>query len=220
MEVNNYNSVYNWFNNLPSSVELGFKYSQSKYVKLANVFGYKFCDVPNAYKIDFDTSLKKTLINLELSVIMPNITRFNNVINGFVCRGLFEKRFINFKLNDVPYGVGFNNKPYNLPWLVVESHIDSDILRLFYPYVLASNGVHISNTLLKFIKMTSPYCLIGFDNDEAGNKAYYIIRKNLNCERFKVPFGKKDFGELLGDNDIWLLSQNYLKSYFLHLINV
>ena len=209
-----------WFNSLPSSVELGFNYTQNKYVRLAPILGYKFCTVSDAYRVTFDDSLKKSLIRLGLNVVMPNITTFNSYLNGILCRSVSEKKFINFKMNDVPYGIGINNKPYNFPWLVVESHIDSDLLRRFYPFVIASNGVHVSNVLLQFLKMTAPYCLIGFDNDDTGNKAYYIIRKKINCERFSVPFNKKDFGDLIEDEAIWLLSKDYFKSYFSSLLHV
>ena len=137
---------------------------------------------------------------------LPNL--FQNRVIGFLLRPIYTKAFRYYSETQSPYGAGVNNKPYNAPWIIVESCLDSDYLRQFYPYVIATLGATISNFLLDFLFSTAPYIISGMDNDDAGNAAYRKLyyKYKGRVKKLEPPNNKKDFGDTL---DL-LLSNNQL----------
>ena len=185
---------------------------------------------------DFDAYLKDFIAQQGKCIVMPNM--LNNEVIGLVFRSLQSKQFRYYtKYRYIPYGAGFNtNKQYYNPWLIVESALDSDFIRNFYPYVISTNGVSVSNTIMNFLKNTCSTLYIGFDFDKAGwdsyNKLYYkhdkyaSDNKEFHIKRFETPVnfdGKhlKDFGEILDclynknivDYDNYVSSLKYSLTY-------
>ena len=130
-------------------------------------------------------------------IALPNM--FKDKVTGLLLRPIYTKTFRYFSDYILPYGAGVNNKPYYQPWVIVESCLDSDFLRQFYPYVIATQGATISNFLQEFLFSTSPYIISGMDNDDAGNMAYRKLcyKYKGRVRKLDPPNGKKDFGEIL-----------------------
>ena len=181
---------------------------RNKYEVASHYFNldYRIITGQISYKLDLPPQIKQFIMEYKEVLVLPN--RFQDRVVGFLLRPTDTKAFRYFSETQIPYGAGVNNKPYTYPWIIVESCLDSDYLRQFYPYVIATQGATISNFLLDFLFGTSPYIISGMDNDEAGERAYrklYYTYKG-RVRKLEPPNNKKDFGETL---DL-LLSNNLL----------
>lgn len=170
---------------------------------------YRIATSYDAFKNnDFDVHLKDFIAQQGKCIVMPNM--LGNEVIGLVFRSLQSKQFRYYtKYKYIPYGAGINDKQYYKPWLIVESALDSDFIRNFYPYVIATNGVSVSNNIMNFLKGTCSTLYAGFDCDKAGDEAFHRLcikysgaDKDFHIKRFKTPTnfdGKqlKDFGEIL-----------------------
>lgn len=172
---------------------------RNKYELASHYFNldYKLLTGKDAYLSDLPISLKQFIIESEEVVVLPN--RFKGEIVGFLLRSVYSKGFRYYSESKIPYGAGVNNKPYNLPWVVVESCLDSDFLRRFYPYIISSLGASVSSGLREFIFNTSPYSIIALDNDDSGNNEYSRLysRYRKKVVKLEPPLGNKDFGDTL-----------------------
>ena len=150
-----------------------------------------------AYTLDILPQVKQFIMEYQEVLALPNM--FSNKVIGFLLRPIYTKAFRYYSETHIPYGAGINNKPYSSPWIIVESCLDSDYLRQFYPYVIATQGATISNFLQEFLFSTSPYIISGMDNDDAGNMAYRKLcyKYKGRVRKLDPPNGKKDFGEIL-----------------------
>jgi hypothetical protein len=130
-------------------------------------------------------------------IALPNI--YKTEVIGLLLRPIYTKTFRYFSEHNIPYGAGVNNKPYTKPWVIVESCLDADFLRQFYPYVIATFGVTVSNFLQDFLFNTAPYVIAGFDKDEAGEQAYkkMFYKYKGKVKKIEPPLGNKDFGDTL-----------------------
>lgn len=192
-----------------SLCEIDKKYNKYAAYSLAYNNPYRIATSVDAFKYDkFDLYLKQFIADQGKCIAMPNI--FQNEVIGIMFRAITTKQFRYYtECKNIPYGAGVNNKYYMNPWLIVESALDSDFLRNFYPYVIATNGTSVSNAIMDFIKGTSSRVFVGFDSDTAGNEAFHNLcmkhsgkDKSFHLKRFLPPMnfdGKrlKDFGEVL-----------------------
>ena len=168
---------------------------------------YRLITGYDVYKYDqFDDSVKRFITAWGPCIAMPNIAE--SEVIGLVLRAVQIKRFgVYIENSSIPYGAGINNKPFDKPWVMVESALDSDFLREFYPYVLATNGVAVSKEAMDFVRNTSSVCYCAYDNDQAGENGFHRICQmysggSFKIKRLKPPSsidGKplKDFGEIL-----------------------
>lgn len=158
-----------------------------------------------AYTLDIPPIVKQFIMEYGEVLALPN--RFQDKIVGLLLRPIYTKAFRYYSESPVPYGAGVNNKPYVDPWVIVESCLDSDYLRQFYPYVIATFGATISNFLQDFLFNTAPYIISGMDNDDAGNNAYkkLFYKYKGRVRKIEPPMSKKDFGETLD----CLVTHNY-----------
>lgn len=192
-----------YFNSLPDIDK-----SYNKYAAYSLAFNnpYKIISGYEAFKYEhLDSFLKTFIIDQGKCIIMPNI--FNKEVIGMVLRSIKDKQFRYYNECKIPYGAGVNNKPYYKPWIIVESALDSDFLRNFYPFVISTNGVSVSSEYMEFIKGTCSLCYCAFDNDNAGNEAFHKLAMKhsdvgFRLKRLTPPLGLhgkplKDFGEIL-----------------------
>lgn len=194
-------SLTQFYNSLPKPFLGRNKYELSSQVL---GFDYRLLSGYQVFNSSLPSQIKQFVMEYSEVILLPN--KYNGNIIGFLLRAIKTKAFRYYSELPIPYGAGIHNKPYKAPWVIVESCIDSDYLRLFYPYVIATLGVTVSNFTLDFLFNTAPFVIVGFDNDEAGNNAYkrlYYKYKGF-VQRLNVPQGRKDFGDilqLLCDND-------------------
>jgi hypothetical protein len=183
----------------------------NKYAAYSLAFNnpYKLVTGQDAFRYDkFDNYLKQYIIDQGKCIAMPNIV--NNKVIAILFRSLSSKQFRYYtECQYIPYGAGINKKPFYKPWIIVESALDSDFLRNFYPFVIATNGTSISHNIIEFIKGTCSTLYCAFDNDKAGNTAFYNLStkysgsdKNFHIKRLRPPMSLdgtylKDFGDIL-----------------------
>lgn len=172
---------------------------RNKYEAASHYFNldYRIITGRDAFQTELPPQIKQFIMEYGEVLALPN--KFEGSIIGFLLRPIDTKSFRYYAESKIPYGAGISEKPYTSPWIIVESCLDSDFLRQYYPYVIATMGVTISRFLLDFLFNTSPYIIAGFDNDTSGNDAF----KNL-CYKYKgrvkrllPPLGNKDFGDTL-----------------------
>lgn len=179
---------------------------------------YRIVTGYDAFKYDkFDQYLKNFIIEQGKCVAMPNIV--NGEVIAIMFRSLSSKQFRYYnECQYIPYGAGLNDKPYYKPWIIVESALDSDFIRNFYPYVVATNGTTVANNILKFLIGTSSTIYCAFDNDNAGEDAFHRLcmkysGKEFHIKRLKPPMSLdgnllKDFGDVLD-----CLYKNHIDDY-------
>lgn len=100
---------------------------------------YRICTSYDAFRYEkFDNYLKNWLAEQGKVIAMPNMV--NGEVTAILFRSITSKIFRYYnECPYIPYGAGVNNKQdYSRPWLIVESALDSDFLRNFYPYVIAT----------------------------------------------------------------------------------
>lgn len=172
---------------------------RNKYETASNYLnlGYKIITGKDAYYSPFPSNIKQFIMEHGEVIALPNI--FIDKVVGVLLRPIQTKAFRYFSDYNIPYGAGINNKPYLYPWVIVESCLDSDFLRTFYPYVIATLGVSVSNFTQSFLFGTAPYVIVGFDNDEAGIDAFRRMSYKYKgrVKRIIPPFKNKDFGDTL-----------------------
>lgn len=164
---------------------------------------YRILDGRTAFSLNIPPQIKQFVGEYGEVLALPNM--YNHRVIGFLLRPITVKSFRYYSETHIPYGAGINNKPYSSPWVIVESCLDSDYLRQFYPYVIATQGATISNFLQEFLFSTAPYIISGMDNDDAGNMAYRRLcyKYKGRIKKLEPPNNKKDFGETL---DLLLLN--------------
>lgn len=172
---------------------------RNKYELASHYFnlGYKVITGRDSYNSNLPYQVKQFIMEHGEVIALPN--RYKNKIVGLLLRPIYKKTFRYFSEFTIPYGAGVNNKPYTYPWVIVESCLDSDFLRQFYPYVISTFGVTVSNFLQDFLFSTAPYIIAGFDNDEAGENAYkkMFYKYKGKVRKLIPPLGNKDFGDTL-----------------------
>lgn len=159
--------------------------------------GYKRITGKDAFPSDLPVKLKQFIMEYDEVVALPNW--FKNEVVSLLLRPISKKTFRYYSEFNIPYGSGISDKPYDKPWVIVESCLDSDFLRGYYPYVIATLGVTVSNFLQEFVFDTAPFVIVGFDNDEAGNIAYNRLcyKYKGRIKRLLPPLNNKDFGDTL-----------------------
>lgn len=200
----------------------------NKYAAYSLAFNnpYRIATGIDAFRYDgFDNYLKQFIAEQGKCIAMPNIV--NGEVTAIMFRSCSDKQFRYYnECQYIPYGAGVNEKPFHKPWVIVESALDSDFLRNFYPFVIATNGTTVSRNILSFLMGTCSTLYCAFDNDDAGNKAFHYlctkhsgIDKGFHIKRLKPPMSLeggflKDFGEVIdqlylnhtGDYDYYVLA--------------
>lgn len=183
----------------------------NKYASYSLAFNnpYRMATSVDAFRFEpFDTYLKQFIASQGKCIAMPNIV--NGDVISITFRSISDKQFRYYnECPYIPYGAGVNEKPFYKPWVIVESSLDSDFLRNFYPFVLATNGTSVSNNTMKFIIGTCSTVYCAFDNDNAGDSSFHHLckkysgtDKEIHFKRLHPPmslYGNylKDFGEVI-----------------------
>lgn len=195
-----------YFYSLPAIDE---RYNKYAAYSLAFNNPYRLATSVDAFRYDkFDSYLKQFIAENGKCIAMPSY--LNNEVVSIMFRAITSKQFRYYtECKYIPYGAGTNNKHFYQPWIIVESALDSDFLRNFYPFVIATNGTAVSNNAISFIKGTCSTVYCGFDLDKAGNESFKHLSmkysgdsNEFHIKRFYTPKnfdGKylKDFGEII-----------------------
>lgn len=135
-------------------------------------------------------------------VLIPHI--INKKVMSLTFRSIrSDKRFLKYgEFSSLMYGLGSFplNFSYGTSVIISEGNIDSDFIRTIYPYSLASLTSSLTSNHVELLRNLTNHVILAFDNDEAGNRAFYSARKKLKgmkVSRFEHNVGMKDFGDLL-----------------------
>jgi 5S rRNA maturation endonuclease (ribonuclease M5) len=138
------------------------------------------------------------------SVMIPNIIG-GRVYSISLRNNQGSKQFLKIgNVSEVMYNLG--NLPDSFRFgdtiLLVEGNLDCDFIKQFYPNTLALLTDVVSNNQLTILKRLTTKVILALDNDDAGNKGYWISKKKLEEEgisvvRFTHNDRLKDFGDLL-----------------------
>lgn len=129
--------------------------------------------------------------------------------HNLVIKPLSEKRFLSTgDLRSIPFGLyNFSNPRQNalnitesyssnLPILVVEGLRDCLNLQTIYPYTIATQTAGLSSTSIEVLRTLTHNLILGFDNDESGQKATRRAQK-LGFNSSVLSYGQyKDAGTL------------------------
>lgn len=178
-------------------LHLGFKYSKNNYRIITSGELYirgKDLDIPH-YVYQFMNFHGEALM-------MANI--INNKVISIVFRSLdHNKEFI--KLGTVKstfYGFGELSKDfrYGTPIILVEGHLDRDMMATIYPNVLGLMTNRLSKSQITILNNLTNRFILMLDNDEAGirgqKNAKYQLKGNI-IKEFKHDYRLKDAGDLV-----------------------
>lgn len=101
------------------------------------------------------------------------------------------------------YGLGKLSKDfiYGTPILLVEGHLDRDMMATIYPNTLGVMTSHLSKSQVQLLNGLTNKFILMLDNDEAGKQgtkhAKYVLKGNKIME-LKHDISLKDAGDLVG----------------------
>lgn len=131
-----------------------------------------------------------------------------NIIEGKVISIVFRsldhnKEFIKVgSTKSSFYGIGELSKDfrYGLPIILVEGHLDRDMMAEIYPNVLGIMTSHLSKSQVEILSYLTDKFILMLDNDEAGKSgqksAKYQLKGNKILE-LKHDYRLKDAGDLV-----------------------
>ena len=136
------------------------------------------------------------------AVMIANI--INDKVISIVLRSInTKKEFQKIGVSkNMLYGLGrlSPNFKFRDPIILVEGHLDRDVISEFYPNVLAITTNKISNTQTKILKGLTNRFILMLDNDDAGQAgirdAYYKL-KGCKITKIEHQAGMKDCGDLV-----------------------
>lgn len=178
----------------------------NKYMRFISQSDYKFL---SAFEVLNNISLYPDyLVSYIRShgdcVMIPNIIK-DRIYSISLRNNQGQKQFLKMgNVSEVIYNLG--NLPKDFRYgdtiLLVEGNLDCDFIKKFYPNTLALLTDVISNNQLTILKHLTSKVILALDNDEAGNKGYWISKKKLEAEgistvRFTHNAKLKDFGDLV-----------------------
>lgn len=148
-------------------------------------------------------------------ILLPNI--IDNQVYSLTFRSLkSDKRFLKYgEFSSLIYNMGNFPKDftYGTPIMIVEGNLDCDVVKELYPYTVATLTATLTNNQLNIITHLTNKVILAFDNDEAGEKGYYISCSRLSKQgirvfRFNHRDDLKDFGDLIE------LKRNDIQDYY------
>lgn len=100
------------------------------------------------------------------------------------------------------YGLGELSKDfkYGTPILLVEGHLDRDMMASIYPNTLGIMTSHLSKNQIEILTNLTNKFILMFDNDEAGIKGQNYAKYQLKGNKlmfFKHDYRLKDAGDLV-----------------------
>jgi len=111
-------------------------------------------------------------------------------IYGFLLRSVGGKGFRVCRAEGAPqllYGFHtFKNFVYGQKIILVEGAKDAEFLSSFYPFTLAMLTDSLSVDGIKILKMLTNRVVLGLDNDPAGKRMRFVLRKRLTEARISV----------------------------------
>lgn len=187
---------------------------------------FRKCSSNSSVLSNIDTNIRSFVLKSDYCIVIPNI--IDGVVVGLLFRSIPNKDFRYYtKCKQLPFGLTLD-KEYRYPWIVVESALDCLFLKEFYPYTISTLGVSVSSTHMDLLLGTSPYIVLGLDNDDPGNnmcKKLGYIYKNYEFRRLIPPRGCKDFGDILDhiynmEYSLYEFEREYMQTSIRSLISV
>jgi len=136
------------------------------------------------------------------AVMIANI--INNKVISIVFRSMdHNKEFLKFGTSkDMFYGLGdlSENFRFGDPILLVEGHLDRDMMKTIYPNVLAVTTNRLSNNQVSILTNLSNKFILMLDNDDAGRLGQRIAKNQLKGNKvleFNHDYRLKDAGDLV-----------------------
>lgn len=136
------------------------------------------------------------------ALMIANI--INNKVISIVFRSLDQnKEFIKLGTTKSSfYGIGELDSKfrYGIPILLVEGHLDKDMMQMIYPNTLGVMTSHLSKSQVDILTNLTNKFILMFDNDEAGINGQKVARNQLKGNKIlelKHNYRLKDAGDLV-----------------------
>lgn len=179
--------------------------NSNKYMRFISQSDYKFL---SAFEILSSVTLWPDYIISYIKshgdcVMIPNMIK-GRIYSISLRNNQGQKQFLKIgNIADVMYNLNNLSEDFRFgdTILLVEGNLDCDFIKQFYPNTLALLTDVVSNNQLTILKHLTSKVILALDNDDAGNKGFWISKKKLEQEgisvvRFNHNSKLKDFGDL------------------------
>lgn len=178
-------------------IHLAYKYNIDNYRLISSgelFIRGKHLDIPQ-YLVQFMSFHNEALMiaNIIEDKVINIVFRSINTNKEFMKVGTTKSTF---------YGLGKLSKDfkYGDPILLVEGHLDRDMMSVLYQNTLGVMTAHLSKSQIELLKGLTNKFILMFDNDEAGIKGqkdtFYKLKGN-KVSIFEHNYKLKDAGDLV-----------------------
>ena len=178
-------------------IHLAYKYNKQNYRLISSgelFIRGKHLDIPTyLYQYMSYHNEAVMIANIICDKVVSLVFRSINTNKEFMKVGTTKSTF---------YGLGELSKDfrYGKPILLVEGHLDRDMMATIYPNTLGVMTSHLSTSQIELLKGLTNSFILMFDNDEAGRKgqsyAKYIL-KDCKVNELQHEVSLKDAGDLV-----------------------
>ena len=178
-------------------IHLAYKYNKQNYRLISSgelFIRGKHLDIPTyLYQYMSYHNEAVMIANIICDKVVSLVFRSINTNKEFMKVGTTKSTF---------YGLGELSKDftYGKPILLVEGHLDRDMMATIYPNTLGVMTSHLSNSQIELLKGLTNSFILMFDNDEAGIKGQRYAKYKLSGNRIyelKHDSSLKDAGDLV-----------------------
>ena len=178
-------------------IHLAYKYNKQNYRLISSgelFIRGKHLDIPT-YLYQYMSYHNEAIMiaNIICDKVISLVFRSINTNKEFMKVGTTKSTF---------YGLGELSKDftYGKPILLVEGHLDRDMMATIYPNTLGVMTNSLSNSQVELLKGLTNSFILMFDNDEAGIKGQRYAKYKLSGNRIyelKHDSSLKDAGDLV-----------------------
>lgn len=178
-------------------IHLAYKYNKQNYRLISSgelFIRGKHLDIPTyLYQYMSYHNEAVMIANIICDKVISLVFRSINTNKEFMKVGTTKSTF---------YGLGELSKDftYGKPILLVEGHLDRDMMATIYPNTLGVMTNSLSNSQVELLKGLTNSFILMFDNDEAGIKGQRYAKYKLSGNRIyelKHDSSLKDAGDLV-----------------------
>lgn len=202
MNYNNLKAIFNLGRPITKDskfpyIHLAYKYNKQNYRLISSgelFIRGKHLDIPTyLYQYMSYHNEAVMIANIICDKVVSLVFRSINTNKEFMKVGTTKSTF---------YGLGELSKDftYGKPILLVEGHLDRDMMATIYPNTLGVMTNNLSNSQVELLKGLTNSFILMFDNDEAGIKGQRYAKYKLSGNRIyelKHDSSLKDAGDLV-----------------------
>ncbi len=202
MNYNNLKAIFNLGRPITEDskfpyIHLAYKYNKQNYRLISSgelFIRGKHLDIPTyLYQYMSYHNEAVMIANIICDKVVSLVFRSINTNKEFMKVGTTRSTF---------YGLGELSKDftYGKPILLVEGHLDRDMMATIYPNTLGVMTNSLSNSQVELLKGLTNSFILMFDNDEAGIKGQRYAKYKLSGNRIyelKHDSSLKDAGDLV-----------------------